>query len=55
MSDKIKDLVIAKAATHEIKKAAIEGGMKALRDDGMEKVLAGKTTLDEVLRVTQLD
>ncbi|MFA5035245.1 MAG: ATPase, T2SS/T4P/T4SS family [Candidatus Margulisiibacteriota bacterium] len=55
MNDKIKDLVIAKAATHEIKKAALEGGMKALRDDGMEKVMAGKTTLDEVLRVTQLD
>jgi type II secretory ATPase GspE/PulE/Tfp pilus assembly ATPase PilB-like protein len=26
-----------------------------LRDDGMEKVLEGKTTIDEVMRVTQLD
>ncbi|MFH1390166.1 MAG: ATPase, T2SS/T4P/T4SS family, partial [Candidatus Margulisiibacteriota bacterium] len=55
MNDKIKDLVIAKAATHEMKKAAIEGGMRTLRDDGMEKAIAGKTTVDEVLRVTQLD
>ncbi|OGC10935.1 hypothetical protein A3K48_00100 [candidate division WOR-1 bacterium RIFOXYA12_FULL_52_29] len=55
MNDKIKDFVISKAASHEIKKAAIEGGMKTLREDGMEKAIAGKTTVDEVLRVTQLD
>jgi type II secretory ATPase GspE/PulE/Tfp pilus assembly ATPase PilB-like protein len=29
--------------------------MKTLRDDGLQKVLEGKTTLDEVIRVTQLD
>jgi general secretion pathway protein E len=41
----------ADAAT--IGRAAKEGGMPTLRDDGAEKVLAGLTTVEEVLRVTQ--
>ena len=35
--------------------AAIANGMGTLRDDGLRKVLAGETSLDEVLRVTQDD
>ena len=35
--------------------AAIKAGMRTLREDGMQKVIAGETTLDEVMRVTQLD
>ncbi|MBL8863005.1 MAG: Flp pilus assembly complex ATPase component TadA [Planctomycetes bacterium] len=39
----------------QMKKGAAERGMISLREDGRQKVLAGVTTADEVLRVTQLD
>ncbi|MGB4598966.1 MAG: type II secretion system ATPase GspE [Trichlorobacter sp.] len=41
------------ASTNEIKAYALSRGMRTLRDDGMDKVTAGITTLEEVLRVTQ--
>ncbi|MFA6320370.1 MAG: type II secretion system ATPase GspE [Candidatus Omnitrophota bacterium] len=53
--DKIRDAIISKTATSEIKKRAIEGGMITLMQDGIEKVEAGITTIEEVLRVTQED
>jgi general secretion pathway protein E len=37
----------------ELKGAAAAGGMKTLREDGMEKVAAGLTTREEVIRVTE--
>jgi len=55
VDEKIQNLVVNKASSLEIKQAAISAGMKTLRDDGLEKVLEGKTTVDEVMRVTQLD
>lgn len=51
--DKIRSLTIAKASTNEIRKEALKAGMKTMRDDGVDKVKAGATTLEEVLRVTQ--
>jgi general secretion pathway protein E len=39
----------------QMKRSAIERGMITLRMDGQEKILARRTTPDEVLRVTQLD
>ena len=38
-----------------IKKAALNAGLQTLRMDGARKVLAGITTIPEVLRVTQAD
>lgn len=55
MDESIQNLVLRKSSTQEVKLAAVAGGMKTLRDDGMQKVLEGKTTIDEVMRVTQLD
>lgn len=55
VDEEIRSLILKKASADEIKKAAIKAGMKTLRDDGLLKVVEGKTTLDEVLRVTQLD
>ena len=40
------------ADTSVIKNRLITKGMKTLRDDGLEKVRAGMTSLDEVLTVT---
>jgi general secretion pathway protein E len=39
----------------QLKKLAVSEGMKTLREDGIAKALAGVTTIDEVLRVTQDD
>ena len=55
INNEIRDLILNKASDTMIKQAALKAGMKTLRDDGMEKVLEGKTTIDEVMRVTQLD
>lgn len=51
ITDKIRDMILAKASSYSIKEAAIESGMQCLRDDAMEKILLGLTTLEESLRV----
>ncbi|MCX5918060.1 MAG: type II secretion system protein GspE, partial [Deltaproteobacteria bacterium] len=53
ISEPIRQLIMRKADSTTIARKALEGGMKALRDDGAEKVLAGITTLEELVRVTQ--
>jgi type IV pilus assembly protein PilB len=54
-NDKIKALIMEKAPTNIIKKAAVESGMKTLKDSAVELLLQGKTTIDEVVRVIQDD
>jgi type IV pilus assembly protein PilB len=49
---KISNLTLAKASVDEIRKAACESGMIILRRDGLDKILQGLTTIEEVLRVT---
>ncbi|KPK40062.1 MAG: type II secretion system protein GspE [Omnitrophica WOR_2 bacterium SM23_29] len=51
--DGVRALTVAKASSNEIRKAALKSGMKMMRDDGIEKVKDGVTTLEELLRVTQ--
>ncbi len=55
ITDEIKSLVDARRSASDIKKKAVEQGMKTLREDGLEKVLKGVTTLEEVLRVTEIE
>jgi len=55
ITDEIKSLVDGRRSAAEIKKKAIEQGMKTLREDGLEKVRKGVTTLEEVLRVTEIE
>jgi general secretion pathway protein E/type IV pilus assembly protein PilB len=43
------------SSTWEIKKAAMAGGMKTLRDDGWLKVISGTTSVEEILRITKGD
>jgi type IV pilus assembly protein PilB len=52
LSDKLKEMTIARAAEPEIAATAREEGMLTLREDGVSKVRAGNTSLEEVLRVT---
>jgi type II secretory ATPase GspE/PulE/Tfp pilus assembly ATPase PilB-like protein len=55
MNDEIRDLVLQKASSSQIKKKALELGLKTLRENGLEKVKQGVTTLDEVMRVVELE
>lgn len=52
MSPAVKDLIFKQAQDFEIERVAIKEGMTTLRQNGMENVLAGETSLEEVLRVT---
>jgi type IV pilus assembly protein PilB len=52
LSERLKEMTIARAAEPEIAAVAREEGMLTLREDGVSKVRAGNTSLEEVLRVT---
>lgn len=56
MTDEIKSLVVSRAAAGEIVKAARSSKKKmtTMLEDGLDKVLSGLTTLEEVLRVTKI-
>ena len=54
MSEAIKGLVLKTSDANQINKAARAEGMASLREDGINKVMEGRTTISEVLRVTQL-
>ena len=51
VNDKVRELILARASSYAIREAAIEAGMRTLKDDAMEKILLGITTLEESLRV----
>jgi type IV pilus assembly protein PilB len=52
MKEEVKELVLSRASTSEIKKEAIRLGMKTLRQSGIMKIKDGVTTIEEVLRST---
>jgi type IV pilus assembly protein PilB len=52
LSDHIREMIINRRPTSEIKRAAREEGMTFLRDSGLGKIRAGVTTLREVNKVT---
>jgi type IV pilus assembly protein PilB len=54
VSRAIRRLITEHATTEAIRRQALEDGMTTLREDGLAKVKAGITTLDEVLRETAL-
>jgi general secretion pathway protein E len=53
MNDELRKLTVGKADAGQIRKKALEAGMRSLRDDGWLKVRQGLTTVSEVLRATQ--
>ena len=56
IDDVVKEQIMDRASATVIKRSAIERGLlKTLRMDGLAKVLRGQSTIDEVMRVTQLD
>ncbi|HEX6455468.1 MAG TPA: ATPase, T2SS/T4P/T4SS family [Solirubrobacterales bacterium] len=52
LSERIKEMAVAQKPEAEIGAVAREEGMLTLREDGVEKIRAGLTSLEEVLRVT---
>jgi general secretion pathway protein E len=55
MDDIVGPLVLKGADAQAVKRAAIEQGMDSLRDDGARKVIAGLTSVEEILVATQDD
>jgi type II secretion system protein E len=55
LNEALRPLVLSRAASSTIAAAAVEQGMRTLRVDGWNKVKGGITTIEEVLRVTQIE
>jgi len=55
INKEIQELIYNRETAGTIKKVALDAGLRTLRMDGAGKVLAGITTVSEVLRVTQTD
>jgi general secretion pathway protein E len=52
MTSELRRMVLTGKHASEIQKTAIQAGLVTLRQDACEKVIAGVTTVEEVLRVT---
>ena len=55
IDDQVRNLIFQQVSSTELRTKARELGMRTLREDGLRKVVAGMTTLAEVLRVTMGD
>jgi general secretion pathway protein E len=53
MNEYLKNLILETFDSNRIKNEAVKQKMISLRQDGLERVLDGTTTMEEVLRVTQ--
>jgi type IV pilus assembly protein PilB len=55
LSDRIREMILAKKPTSEIRRAAREEGMRFLRESALDKVRLGSTTLKEINKVTFIE
>lgn len=55
INDDVRHLIFERVSASELRAKARELGMRTLREDGLRKVIAGQTTLEEVFRVTMGD
>jgi type IV pilus assembly protein PilB len=55
LSDRIREMILLKKPTSEIRRAAREEGMRFLRESALDKVRAGVTTLKEINKVTFIE
>jgi general secretion pathway protein E/type IV pilus assembly protein PilB len=53
VTDEIRSLILAHSSSRDIRKVAIKQGMNSLREDGWRLIGEGKTTPEEVLRMTK--
>lgn len=52
IDDDVRAMIYDKASAEDLRRAALDRGMRTLREDGLRKVVAGITTLEEVLSAT---
>ena len=52
MSEQLESLAVQKASREDLERAALEEGMRTLWDDGLSKVAAGLTSIEELARVS---
>jgi type IV pilus assembly protein PilB len=55
LSDRIREMILARKPTSEIRRAAREEGMRFLRESALDKVRTGMTTLKEINKVTFIE
>src|SRR5476649_272679 len=55
VTEAIRPLIMNRSSSTAIAQRAMDAGMRTLRTDGWNKVKAGETTIEEVLRVTQME
>jgi|Deesub1362B_J571_1020462.scaffolds.fasta_scaffold01287_3 type IV pilus assembly protein PilB len=55
VDDKIRELIIENASAEKLRAEALRSGMKPLKYDGILKAMQGVTTIEEVMRVTNID
>ena len=55
LSDRIREMILSKRPTSEIRRAAREEGMRFLRESALDKVRLGMTTLKEINKVTFIE
>jgi type II secretory ATPase GspE/PulE/Tfp pilus assembly ATPase PilB-like protein len=53
LNSAIRELAFSRAPLNEIRRAARAAGMRTLLEDGRLKILAGRTTAEELVRITQ--
>ena len=54
LDDEVREMIVQRASAGRILQACISNGFKVMRQDGWDKVRAGLTTIEEVLRVTKV-
>ncbi|MDO4550763.1 MAG: ATPase, T2SS/T4P/T4SS family [Planctomycetia bacterium] len=55
MNDRLRDLINQGCSTEKLRDVALQGGLTPLRNSGINKVFAGETTLEEIIRETVAD
>ncbi|HEX8914953.1 MAG TPA: GspE/PulE family protein, partial [Humisphaera sp.] len=53
VTDEVRSLILARSSSRDIRHEAIRQGMKSLREDGWRLIGEGRTTVDEVMRMTK--
>ena len=53
VDEAISKMIVGRATSDDIQMAAVRAGMLTMQQDGFVKALQGKTTIEEILRVTR--
>ena len=55
LGDELREAILSGSTALDLKRTAVQAGMKSLRQSGLSKVAEGVTTIEEVMRVTMAD